>query len=241
MSRLRRFDIVEHRHHQLTPSYFFKQTSIFDSRNPWFPILEQDLDLDLDLLTLAPPTPLFLDEFDAAADLIQIHRASARRRSPELYLQALSDRVSALELGFDRLSEKEEREKEREKERKYTWTAEIKSPGDERKYKWTAEKKGLARSYKVTTEIKRRGEAEQTYTFKVSSGEEEKKKVEKKKKCEKVKEKEKSVGARLVEIEEPSDHGGIVLRQVGIFFLMNLLIQLINFNIVNLNVNASSS
>lgn len=214
MSRLRRFDIVEHRHHQLTPSYFFKQTSIFDSRNPWFPILEQDLDLDLDLLTLAPPTPLFLDEFDAAADLIQIHRASARRRSPELYLQALSDRVSALELGFDRLSEKEEREKER----KYTWTAEIKSPGDERKYKWTAEKKGLARSYKVTTEIKRRGEAEQTYTFKVSSGEEEKKKVEKKKKCEKVKEKEKSVGARLVEIEEPSDHGGIVLRQVGIFF-----------------------
>lgn len=93
----------------------------------------------------------------------------------------------------------------------------------------------------MTTEIKRRGEAEQTYTFKVSSGDE-KKKVEKRKKCEKAKEKEKSVGARFVEIEEP-DHGGIVLRQVGIFFffLMNLLIQLIDFNVVNLNVNASSS
>ncbi|KAH6804165.1 hypothetical protein C2S51_032412 [Perilla frutescens var. frutescens] len=200
MSRLRRFEIVEH---QFPPSCLLNEISIFDSfkLNPWFPTVEPDLDL----LSFAPTPPLFLDDFDAVADLIQIHRSSARRR--ELHLQTLSDRVSALELGLERLS------KEKQRERKYTWTAEIKSPDDDRKYKWTAEKKGLARSYKMTAEIKRRGAVEQTYTFKVSDGEE---KVEKKKKCEKVKEKSKSVGAsaaRIVQIEEPSDLGGIVLRQ----------------------------
>lgn len=214
MSRLRRFDIVEH-HHLLTPSYFLHQTSLFEPLNPCFPFLEEDLHL----LTLAPPSPLLLDEFEAVSDIIQIRRASTRRRSRDLFLQDLSDRVSALEL---RLSE----EKERERERKYTWTAEIKNPGDERKYKWTAEKKGLAKSYKLTAEIKRKGAAERTYTFKVSSGEEVDKVEEeekKKNKCEKGKGKEKgkSVGPRIVEIEEPSDHGTVVLRQVGIFALFS--------------------
>ncbi|XP_057798351.1 BAG family molecular chaperone regulator 7-like [Salvia miltiorrhiza] len=207
MSRLRRFEIVEH---QPSPSYFLKQTSIFDSPralrlNKWFPIVEQELDL----LAFAPTPPLLLHDFEAVADLIQIHRTS---RFPDPYLQTLSDRVSALELGLDRLA----KEEERERDSKYSWTAEIKSPDDGRKYKWTAEKKGLARSYKVTAEIKKKGAVEQTYTFKVSSGDSQSVvgKTEKKKKCEKVKEKgKKSVVSRIVEVEEPSYHGGIVLRQ----------------------------
>lgn len=213
MSRFRRFEIVEH---QLSPSYFLKEmeTSIFDSPralrlSKWFPIVEEELDL----LTFAPTPALLLNDFDAVADLIQIHRTSTRR-----CLQTLSDRVSALELGLERLAKEEKREKERES--KYTWTAEIKSPDDDRKYKWTAEKKGIARSYKVTAEIKKKGAIEQTYTFKVTSGDtqspEQKKK--KKKENENVKEKgKKSVVSRIVEVEEPSYHGGLVLRQVGTF------------------------
>ncbi|KAG6390127.1 hypothetical protein SASPL_151609 [Salvia splendens] len=181
MNRFTRFE------HHLCPSYFLQQTSISSPPTPYFPILEEELDL----LTFP------LHEFDAVADLIQIHRR--RRASP--YLEALSQRVSALELG---LAERESR--------KYTWTAEIKAPGDERKYKWTAETgKGIARSYEMTAEVKRKGAIEQTYTFKVSSGDSQ---LKKKKKSEKVKEKgKKSVVSRIVEVEEPSYHGGIVLRQ----------------------------
>ncbi|KAG6391897.1 hypothetical protein SASPL_149661 [Salvia splendens] len=186
MNPFSRFELLEH---HLYPSYFLQQTSISSPPTPYFPILEEELDL----LTFP------LHEFDAVADLIQIHRR--RRASP--FLEALSDRVSALELG---LAERESR--------KYTWTAEIKAPGDERKYKWTAETgKGIARSYEVTAEVKRKGAIEQTYTFKVSSGDSQLEK-KKKKKSEKVKEKgKKSVVSRIVEVEEPSYHGGIVLRQ----------------------------
>lgn len=133
-------------------------------------------------------------------------------------MQTFSDRISALELGLDRLLREEKSRKNKAEERKYTWTAEIKSLEDDRKYKWTAEKKGSEKSYQLTAEIKRKNAEnlpiEQTYTVKVSSGSKGNKSVEKKKKSEKVKEKEKEK-VRVVEIEEPSDHGGLVLRQVG--------------------------
>lgn len=133
-----------------------------------------------------------------------------------------------------REKEKEKNKKKKNKigERKYTLTAEIKSPekdGVDRKYKWVAEvkdgkKKGaLDKSYKFSAEIKGKGEEDsRSYSFKASnvsdsdSDESEKKekkdkKDKKKKKCESGK----SVGCtRLVEIEEPSHHGALVLRQV---------------------------
>ncbi|KAL0304133.1 UNVERIFIED_CONTAM: BAG family molecular chaperone regulator 7 [Sesamum radiatum] len=201
MSRFRRFEIVEH-----SPSYFLKETSIFSPPRtlllnppfPSFPIVEDELDL----LSFAPNPPLLLDDFDTITDLIQIEespfhtstrRVTRRVGLGELYLQTLSDRVSALELGFNRLDGKDEKK------------------GPEKSYKWTAE-------------IKRKGgeslPIEQTYTIKVSSGDSSSESEEKtkKKKCEKGKGKGKgkSVGSttRIVEIEEPSDHGAIVLRQV---------------------------
>ncbi|KAF5947594.1 hypothetical protein HYC85_013551 [Camellia sinensis] len=114
-------------------------------------------------------------------------------------------------------------------DRKYTLTAEIKDP--DRKYKWTAEIKGekkkkkdkkeeKEKNYKWTAEIKDKGEdappITRTYTFRTSSGDggecsesEKKEKKEEKKK--------KGVAAapiRLVEIEEPPNHGAFLLRQV---------------------------
>ncbi|GFP88259.1 bag family molecular chaperone regulator 7 [Phtheirospermum japonicum] len=246
MSRFRRFEIVEH-----SPSYYLKQTSILKPPTrtlmlnpcfPSFPIVEDELDYTFDLLNLAPTPPALFDEFGTITDLIQIdetpfHTTSTRRVTRrvglgDLHLHALSDRVSALELGFDRLAREEKIQKKKKfGERRYTWTAEVKSPEVDRKYKWTAEikdgkdeKKGLEKNYKWTAEIKRKGAdrvpIEQTYTIKVSSGGEPEEE-EKKKKCEKAKGKGKAVGstARIVEIEEPSDHGGIVLRQVGIVFV----------------------
>ncbi|PIN21269.1 hypothetical protein CDL12_06031 [Handroanthus impetiginosus] len=238
MSRFRRFEIVER-----SPSYFLKETSILSPPRtlmlnpclPSFPIVEDKLHYTLDLLNFSPAPPLLLDDFDTITDLIQIEETpfftSTRRVTcqvgfGELYLQTLSDRVSALELGLDRLVGEEKSRKKKIGERKYTWTAEIKSPEKDRKYKWVAEikdgkdeKKGLEKSCKWTAEIKRKGNVpiEQTYTIKVSSGDRnsESEKKKKKKKWVKVKEDGKSGGctARIVEIEEPSDHGVVVLRQ----------------------------
>ncbi|KAL7146526.1 hypothetical protein ABFS83_06G047000 [Erythranthe nasuta] len=240
MSRLRRFEIVE----RSTPSYFLRETSIFNPPktlmlNPCFPIVEDELDYALDLLSFAPAPPVSFDRFAAFADLIQIdetplhtstRRVTRRVGIDELYLHALSDRVSALELGFDRLAKEEKSRKKKSVDRKYTWTAEIKRPEDERKYKWTADiksgkdaKKAPEKSYKWTAEIKRNGAGnfpiEQTYTIKVTSGNKNSESVEEKKKTKKKPEKVKefkSVGstARIVDIEEPSDHGGVVLRKV---------------------------
>ncbi|GER49750.1 BCL-2-associated athanogene 7 [Striga asiatica] len=236
MSRFSRFELVSH-----SPSHYLNQTSILRPPRtlalnhffPSFPIVEDELDCALGLLDLAPASPSLFDEFGTITDLIQIdetpfhtstRRVTRRAGLGDLYLQALSDRVSALELelGLSRLAREE-----KSKKKQYTWTAEVKSPENDRKYQWTAEindgKKGQEKSYKLTAEIHRKGGArvlplEQKYTIKVSTGgSEEKAKKEKKKKCEKVKEKgTKTVGssARIVEIEEPSDHGGIVLRQV---------------------------
>ncbi|KZV41417.1 BAG family molecular chaperone regulator 7-like [Dorcoceras hygrometricum] len=241
MSRFKRFEVIDY-----SPSYFIKETSIFapprsltlDHYFPSFPIREEEFDHAFDLLHFNPNPPLFLDEFDAITDLIQIEeypvysttRRLIRRKelgyATERHLQSLSDRVSDLELGFDRLQKEKHRRRKKIGERKYTWTAEIKSPekdGVDRKYKLTAEikdgkdeKHGLEKNYKLTAEIKGKGRdhvpIERTYTYKVStggvSGESEK---GEQKKSEKVKGKGK---ARIVEIEEPpSDHRSVVLRQ----------------------------
>jgi len=126
-------------------------------------------------------------------------------------------------------AKEEQKKKNKIGERKYTWTAEIKSPekdGVDRKYKWIAEvkdgkKKGaLDKSYKFSAEIKGKGDDSRSYSFKASNvsdtdsdsdGSEKKEKKDKKKKCVS----RKSVGCtRLVEIEEPTHHGALVLRQV---------------------------
>ncbi|XP_073310673.1 BAG family molecular chaperone regulator 7-like [Primulina huaijiensis] len=240
MSRLKRFEVIDY-----SPSYFIKETSIFspsrsillNPRFPSFPFLETELDQAFELLHFSPNPPLFLDEFDAITDLIQILEYpvySTTRRvtrcrelgyGTERHLQSLSDRVSDLELGFDRLQKEKPRRRKKIGERKYTWTAEIKGPekdGVDRKYKLTAEIKdgkdenhGLEKNYKLTAEIKGKGRdrapIERTYTYKVSSGggRGESEKGENKR-CEKGKGKGK---ARIVEIEDPSDHRAVVLRQ----------------------------
>lgn len=123
-------------------------------------------------------------------------------------------------------AKEEQKKKNKIGERKYTWTAEIKSPekdGVDRKYKWIAEvkdgkKKGaLDKSYKFSAEIKGKGDDSRSYSFKASnvsdtdSDSDGSEKKDKKKKCES----RKSVGCtRLVEIEEPTHHGALVLRQV---------------------------
>ncbi|XP_016511873.1 BAG family molecular chaperone regulator 7 [Nicotiana tabacum] len=241
MSRFRRFDLIEYSPSP-SPSFFLKESSFLSPKtlllNPSFHI-EDELDSTLDLLcpnTFTPTTLLELtspfDDFDTITDLIQIERTPFytftrrvhRRVGLGTELQSLSDRVSELERLF--IEEKKKKKSKKVGERKYTWAAEIKSPekdGVDRKYKWIAEvkdgkKKGdLDKSYKFTAEIKGKNEDSRTYTFKASNAGgddseiEKKEKKDKKKKCESGK----SVGsARLVEIEEPSDHGALVLRQV---------------------------
>lgn len=228
MSRFTRFELFEH-----SPPFFLKETTL--SRNPFYPSfpLENGLDIALDLLC---PTTRFdftsqFDDFDVVTDLVRVERtpfySSAkriqRRRVDVQCLQSLCDRVSALELEFDRL-EKKKKKQTKVGERKYTWTAEIKSPeedGFDRKYKWVAKIDGgdgrngaTEKSYKLTAEIKGKGEdnpISRTYTFEASTGDSgECRMVEKKDK-----KKKKEVGCkRVVEIEEPSDHGSLVLRQV---------------------------
>ncbi|KAL3837891.1 hypothetical protein ACJIZ3_022482 [Penstemon smallii] len=233
MSRIRRFEIVEH-----SPSCFSEKTSIFKpptkslTLNTYFPIVEDEFNL----LNFTPTPPIsFFDEFDTITDLIQIDqtptRTSTRRVTrrvglgPDLYLQTLCDRVSALESKYEQvLREEEEKKKKKRKEkigdRKYTWTAEIKSPESDRKYKCSAEiKDGEKKSCKWTADIKGKGGKdspfERRYTIKVSNGDSGSEDEKKKKKSEKGKGKGKSVGptAQVIQIEEPSDHGAMVLRQ----------------------------
>ncbi|XP_058084401.1 BAG family molecular chaperone regulator 7 [Magnolia sinica] len=130
----------------------------------------------------APPSPF--DLFETATDLIQIERtlfSSSIRRFQErkdtsFYLKNLADRVSALELGFDRVLNG----RTNGGERKFKWTAEIKAPekknGVDRKYTWTAEIKGegrdLEKNCKWMAEYKGKGKdspVSHTYTFKAST------------------------------------------------------------------------
>ncbi|TMW87115.1 hypothetical protein EJD97_020397 [Solanum chilense] len=227
MSRFRRFDIIDY---SPSPSFFTPKTLLL---NPYFHI-EDELDCTLDLICPKPyaPTTFFdLDNFDTITDLIQIERTpfySTTRRVQHRIglgteLQCLSDRVTALERMLT-----EKKKKNKIGERKYTWTAEIKSPekdGVDRKYKWIAEvkdgkKKGaLDKNYKFSAEIKGKGDDHsRSYSFKASNvtdSDSDSDESQKKEKKDKMKKKKKSVGCtRLVEIEEPTHHGALVLRQV---------------------------
>ncbi|GFY84305.1 BCL-2-associated athanogene 7 [Actinidia rufa] len=274
MSRFRRIETIEP-----SPSLFVRETSIFAPQiltlPQYFPsfAFEDELDFALDL---RHSTPALIDftspfhEIDAVTDLIRIEKTplytSTRRVQrrvdrfgTELNLQSLCDRVSALELSFDRLVNAKPHE-----DRKYTWTAEIKGPekwgldrkyewkaeikggkkkekgGLEKNYKWTAEikgpekcsldrkyewkadikggkkkeKGGLEKNYKWTAEIKDKdAPISRTYTFKATTGD-----AVKTVKCSGSEKKEKKwdtgvVPTRVVEIEEPSNHGAAVLRQ----------------------------
>lgn len=213
MSRFRRFEMIERR----KPSCFVQESSkaIFLKPPcfPAFPISEDELEFH-------NSPPFFFDEFDTVTELIQIETAPFRRVTRrvglgEPQLQALCDRVSDLEMGFERLQKEEKVGKKKKKkkldEKKYSWTAEMKTAEKHRKYNWSAEIKGgddEKKSYKWTAQIKGKGCPEQTCTVVVSRGSE----CAKQKKN-KVKDTDKSA-ARTIQIEEPSDHGAIVLRQV---------------------------
>ncbi|KAF5731070.1 putative BCL-2-associated athanogene 7 [Tripterygium wilfordii] len=234
MSRFRRIEIID----PYYPSFSVRETSIFTPKTLTFPSFvieepEPDFNFAIDLLN---PTPSPFELFDTYTDLIQVERTPSfysykrihQRVGAEQSLLTLCDRVSELESKFDRLLNA----KVSSGDRKYTWTADVKGPLD-RKYKLTAEikedkkkkeekKAGIEKNYKWTAQIKGKGEnGLRSYTFKASSGdagessgsdEEEKEKKKKKKSCKKD-EKKGKCATRLVEIEEPSDHGAIVLRQ----------------------------
>ncbi|KAF5743595.1 hypothetical protein HS088_TW08G00180 [Tripterygium wilfordii] len=232
MSRIRRIEIID----PYYPSFSVRETSIFTPKTVTLPSFvieepEPDFNFALDLLN---PTRSPFELFDTYTDLIHVERTPSfcsykrihQRVGTELSLLTLCDRVSELESKFDRLLNAKV---SAAGDRKYTWTADIKGPL-ERKYKLTAEikeekkkkeekKAGIEKNYKWTAEIKGKGKnGLRSYTFKASSGdagessgsdeedEKEKKKIGKK-------EKQGKCATRLVQIEEPSDHGAIVLRQ----------------------------
>ncbi|XP_052177565.1 BAG family molecular chaperone regulator 7 [Diospyros lotus] len=221
-------------------SVFSPKTVALSRCLPSFAVEEDELDLTLDLLNPALAGAAFdfpspFSDFDAVTDLIQIKRTpfytstrTVQRRvdrfaAESSYLQRLCDRVSALEVSFDRLVSAKAIAGG---ERKYTWTAEIKAPekpGIEKKYKWTADIKGgksKEKNYKWTAEIKDERKdppVTRTYTFKASTGaggeSSESEKKEKKKDKNKKKSDKAEPSTRLVEIEEPFNHGAVVLRQ----------------------------
>lgn len=232
MSRFSKLDIIDY--------YLSESSTIFPPfpkpfalLNPTFPFETTELDLALDLLNPTPPSLDLASPFDdlhTITDLIHVERRTpfgtsssrkliTRRRSTtaELYLQSLSDRVSALERGFDLVNDQKVKS-----DRKYTWTAEINSEKDglDRKYKLTTEIKGGKKKEKTskwTAEIKKKGEDARKYTFTASTANaaieddsgSEKKEKEKSKKKDKKKEK----GARIVEIQGSPDHGALLLKQ----------------------------
>ncbi|KAK8482395.1 hypothetical protein V6N13_032363 [Hibiscus sabdariffa] len=231
MSRFTITDILE----PYSPSLFVKETSVFAHKPLAFPSFfeeEHELGSALDLLS---PFPCFspLEIYDNFTDLVQIERTPSfrsykrvqRRVEPEFSIQTLCDRVSALETKFDRLINA----RICGGERKYTWSAEVKGPV-ERKYKWVAEIKDgkkkeevKEKKYKWTAEFEGKGiggPISRKYEFTASSSTggdaSESSKPEKKEKGEKRHHKKDKKGEnvpRVVEIEEPSDHGAVVLRQ----------------------------
>lgn len=208
MSRYRRIEIIEPSQPSLL---FIKQTSILPPTTFFplcFPSQPDPLDFALDLLHYPTSKLLGFHDFDIITDLVQIDRTprhtSTRRlvhhqvASESNYLQALCNRVSALELTFDKLVDAEKVKPSHSRgDRKYTWTAEVNDRhGLDRKYKWTAEIKGgekkkekekekekkkdlikgggAERKYRWTAEIKDKGEVEspvkRRYVFEVSAG-----------------------------------------------------------------------
>ncbi|KAD7480374.1 hypothetical protein R6Q59_009133 [Mikania micrantha] len=232
MSRFTKLDIIDYLLCESYPSPLPIFPKPYALLNPIYSIESTtELDLALDLLN---PTFTSLDlvspfdDFLNITDLIHVERRTpfgsssarklvTRRRSTtaELYLKSLSDRVSALELGFDLVEQDKAKS-----DRKYTWTAEINSAdkgGLDRKYKLTTEIKGgkkKEKSCKWTAEIKRKGDDVRKYTFTASSANaaiEDVNGLEKEKNKKKDKKKEK--GPRIVEIQSSPDHGALLLKQ----------------------------
>ncbi|CAM8991241.1 unnamed protein product [Rhodiola kirilowii] len=214
MSIFRRIQIVEE---EPIPSLClietFHKTLLGFPPSPLFP----DLDFDLDLFHPVP-SPFHL--------LTHIHRTKyapppSRLSGSDLYhLHTLSEKVSALESAVNRLVIANAKPvKKTPAAGNYSLTAEINSDGIERKYQWTAKikggekKQGVTKSknkvnvknYKWTSEIKGRGEHApvQKYTVEVTPKEKKDKKEKKEKES-----------PRTVEIEEITNPGGLVLRQV---------------------------
>ncbi|KAK1272645.1 BAG family molecular chaperone regulator 7 [Acorus gramineus] len=193
---------------------------------------EEDLDFALDLLGPNPyPTLLDLslqcpfDPLETFADLVQIERSAhyssfkilQERTEAELFLRGLCDRVSALELGFDRALRAPP--PPAAVDRKYKWTTEVKGPkedGVDRKYKWVATNKGgVEKDFRFTAEIKGKGKnspVSRTYTFQASATPSGKIKIDGPKKTKKESSKS-APAARVVEIEEPTDKGTLAIRQ----------------------------
>ncbi|XP_042512329.1 BAG family molecular chaperone regulator 7-like [Macadamia integrifolia] len=246
MSRFRRIDILEP-----SPSLLVRETSFFIPPTLTFPSFVDDFTLPLDLFTpnpyqldlsphcFLPTAPSSYEIFDSVTDLIQIEKTPfsssckrfQTRTGPDSYLRTLCDRVSALELGFDRFANQKTGNPP---DRKYSWTAEVKGAekdGVDRKYKWTAELKGakkgakigaLEKNYKWTAEFKGKGKdapVTHSYTFKASTApagdfSDSDSDSEKKKKKIKIKKGSKAGSSkRVVEIEEPVDQRVIVRRQ----------------------------
>ncbi|XP_015972221.1 BAG family molecular chaperone regulator 7 isoform X1 [Arachis duranensis] len=243
MSRFRRFELIEEQpfcYYSNTfsssspPSslpLFFAETSsiVVPTRTLTFPsFVEDSLCFDLFEDTVDSVADLIVPPHSAAIALRRVKHRVEKQLETELFLQNLSDRVSELEYRFDRvLAAKRCGGVGGVGDRKYTWTAEIKGAernGFDRKYKWVAEiveeekrKAAAARNIKWTAEIKGKGEESgntRKYTFEVESADAEKKKKKKEKEKETEHEKKKKGSAlRIVEIEEPSDHRTLVLRQ----------------------------
>ncbi|XP_043715358.1 BAG family molecular chaperone regulator 7-like [Telopea speciosissima] len=246
MSRFRRIEIFEP-----SSSLFVRETSCFSRPTLTFTSFPQvdDLSLPLDLFTpnpcpldlsahcFLPTAPPPCDIFDSITDLIQIERTSLSssykrlqaRTAPDSDLRTLCDRVSALELGFNRFVNK----KTCNPDRKYSWTAEVKGAekdGVDRKFKWTAEIKGakkgakhgaLEKNYKWTAEFKGKGKdapLTRSYTFETSTApagdfSDSDSDSGKEKKTTKKKGSKAGSSKRVVEIDEPGDQRAIVRRQ----------------------------
>lgn len=228
-TRFRRYEIIDH-----SPSLYLSETTILSPKPFCIPssfLLENDLfvpTLDLIAPSIFDLISSPFEDLDTITDLVQIKTmpSAARKLQRQLYLQSLCDRVSALELGVDRLVKEKKAKKAPLSDRKYTWTAEIKSPekdGLDRKYKLTTEIKGgqkkNERSYKWTAEIKGKGDeapVSRKYTFAAESTGSEKEEKYKPKHQKNDKDHKKVVGpTRIVEItdDETADHRAVVLRQ----------------------------
>ncbi|KAE8681438.1 hypothetical protein F3Y22_tig00111330pilonHSYRG00802 [Hibiscus syriacus] len=232
MSRFRITDIFD----PYSPSLFVKETSVFAPKPLAFPSFfeeEHELSSALDLLSPFPSFSPF-EIYDSVTDLVLVEQTPSfrsykriqRQAEPEFSVQTLCDRVSVLESKFDRLV----KAKIGGGDRKYTWSAEIKGPV-ERKYKWVAEIKDgkkneevKEKKYKWTAEFEGKGidgPISRKYAFTASTASTggdaiESSKPEKKEKGEKKHKKKDKKGENaplVVEIEEPSDHGAVVLRQ----------------------------
>ncbi|KAH0470463.1 hypothetical protein IEQ34_000186 [Dendrobium chrysotoxum] len=221
MSFSRRFDLFESYTRGTKPSFLFP-SPLEMVEVEW----DEQVGFALDMLSpslcskssffdLSPVHSCFFDTWasDLASISFQPFVAAVRRAETEIQLQSLSNRIAALEVGFDRaIGAKTEA-----RDRKFKWTAEIKGQKEgelDRKYRLVAEAKtGGERSVKWTTDVKGKG----SYTFEASTAPaaaaRSKKENEKEKKGEKIKKKGTESSARLVEIDEEPNPGEIVIRK----------------------------